>query len=1065
MSVKSKTLLKVQQIREEITADQDFKKDFGGATGEKTMLKLDHGNDAVVLGDGTDITVHIAGTMQAPIAMGTSKITGMGDPTDAQDAATKKYVDDQIAPLDLDIVADNGGAGIDIDFATETLDIAGGDGITTSAANNQVDIALDAQLTTVTSIANSSLVIGGGASNSGIDFSGNSAQEISFAAGTGQDQMHLKDGALEPDQDSDLDLGSSAKRFKDAYVDTVTITADADIMGNIELGHASDTTLSRVSAGEVSIEGNIIYRENGIDVDVADGGTGRSSLANGEVVIGAGAGALNTRPFGIANENVVRIDAAAHAPAQGDYAKLTANGIEGKSPEEVMGDLNGQNNSPFSFGDERVTNVATPINDSDATNKEYVDGLVQGISAKKAVRVRTSDSNGDIMSEPASYKAKQASLNFGGIDIIGGVNGYDIANRSFIVKTSGGSVVNGILPSSKTDGVLVRRGDRVLVMSEASAHRAAHGIYDVAHPGADAGQDAGFEIGFGAGLPQDSDYILFRKLEGSTEAFRIAFQSANVASQPTTFGALGATIGGERVVSVALSVGGAARSANDLAADIRTLLGSINTSGDFTGWSVGGAGNIVQFEKKSSQEIADDLFLEEHVKSGGPQIDLKAYAPAGGLPYLLVRSEDSDAVGDDKDGEFELGGGSFVFVREGSTFKDTGFVCQTDANLAANQTLDEGARLEFVQFSSAGTVTASNGVIRNVNNLEMNIASLTADNVALATTDRLAYMDDADAGDATKSVTLEALLNGVAGDGITREGAALDLDINDLAAATAIGHGDLLAFHDLDNTAGTKKTTTLELATLLADSTDFDVEASSSKISIKDNAITLDYLQDGSQGQILSYGAGGAPTRLNKGAEHTVLVAGATDPAYALLVDDNIANGAAIATSKLAADTISGVALGGSLADLSAGTGLEFTTANDYDGSAAKTIRMAVGGIDQSSLNSIECYHISSAVGAVNEIANGDFVFGQGSSVASLDDLVANVQAADIQSLNRSMCVQVYLNGMLLQPDQTGDHSTTFTLGAADYKFILDGSDIKLRFNGNLIEGGDLVRITGMAFS
>ena len=125
MSVKSKTLLKVQQIREEITADQDFKKDFGGATGEKTMLKLDHGNDAVVLGDGTDITVHIAGTMQAPIAMGTSKITGLGDPTQNQDAATKKYVDDQIAPLDLDIVADNGGAGIDIDFATETLDAAG----------------------------------------------------------------------------------------------------------------------------------------------------------------------------------------------------------------------------------------------------------------------------------------------------------------------------------------------------------------------------------------------------------------------------------------------------------------------------------------------------------------------------------------------------------------------------------------------------------------------------------------------------------------------------------------------------------------------------------------------------------------------------------------------------------------------------------------------------------------------------------------------------------------------------------------------------------------------------
>lgn len=45
----------------------------------------------------------------------------------------------------------------------------------------------------------------------------------------------------------------------------------------IELGHASDTTLSRTGSGDIAIEGNAVYRAGGTDVAVADGGTGKSS--------------------------------------------------------------------------------------------------------------------------------------------------------------------------------------------------------------------------------------------------------------------------------------------------------------------------------------------------------------------------------------------------------------------------------------------------------------------------------------------------------------------------------------------------------------------------------------------------------------------------------------------------------------------------------------------------------------------------------------------------------------------------------------------------------------------
>ena len=45
----------------------------------------------------------------------------------------------------------------------------------------------------------------------------------------------------------------------------------------IELGHASDTTLARASAGNLTVEGNAIYRAGGTDIAVADGGTAAST--------------------------------------------------------------------------------------------------------------------------------------------------------------------------------------------------------------------------------------------------------------------------------------------------------------------------------------------------------------------------------------------------------------------------------------------------------------------------------------------------------------------------------------------------------------------------------------------------------------------------------------------------------------------------------------------------------------------------------------------------------------------------------------------------------------------
>lgn len=54
-------------------------------------------------------------------------------------------------------------------------------------------------------------------------------------------------------------------------------TGDSPQFTGINIGHASDTTITRLSAGNIAVEGNTIYRAGGTDVAIADGGTGAST--------------------------------------------------------------------------------------------------------------------------------------------------------------------------------------------------------------------------------------------------------------------------------------------------------------------------------------------------------------------------------------------------------------------------------------------------------------------------------------------------------------------------------------------------------------------------------------------------------------------------------------------------------------------------------------------------------------------------------------------------------------------------------------------------------------------
>ncbi len=62
-------------------------------------------------------------------------------------------------------------------------------------------------------------------------------------------------------------------------------TADSPQFTAVNVGHATDTTITRVSAGKIAVEGNEVYQAGGTDVAIADGGTGASTAVGARTAL------------------------------------------------------------------------------------------------------------------------------------------------------------------------------------------------------------------------------------------------------------------------------------------------------------------------------------------------------------------------------------------------------------------------------------------------------------------------------------------------------------------------------------------------------------------------------------------------------------------------------------------------------------------------------------------------------------------------------------------------------------------------------------------------------------
>ena len=69
-----------------------------------------------------------------------------------------------------------------------------------------------------------------------VDSSNNRWSVYVEVGGSAVEQVRIEDGVVYPVTDSDVDLGTNALRFKDAYIDSLTATGNLTIGGNIDVG-------------------------------------------------------------------------------------------------------------------------------------------------------------------------------------------------------------------------------------------------------------------------------------------------------------------------------------------------------------------------------------------------------------------------------------------------------------------------------------------------------------------------------------------------------------------------------------------------------------------------------------------------------------------------------------------------------------------------------------------------------------------------------------------------------------------------------------------------------------
>ena len=179
--------------------------------------------------------------------------------------------------------------------------------VTYDTTNDNLDFAIAAAQTTITSLLATDIKIGED-DETKIDFE--TADEIHFYAAN-VEQVYLGDNIFGPQSDSDVDLGSTGVRWKDAFVDTITTTGNATVGGDLTVT-GDDITMGTNTDTAILVADGTNYNPVVPSGDVGLTNAGVFSIASGVIVnadINASAAIADSKLDTISTANKINIGA------------------------------------------------------------------------------------------------------------------------------------------------------------------------------------------------------------------------------------------------------------------------------------------------------------------------------------------------------------------------------------------------------------------------------------------------------------------------------------------------------------------------------------------------------------------------------------------------------------------------------------------------------------------------------------------------------------------------------------------------------------------------------------